>query len=682
MTLVGSASAVALSLEQWAAGFLQYIGAPATRPSDARVLFLEKWATVEGTFYLGNVNNPLDTELPEPGNGLWNSAGVRTYPTLTEGYEATLATIRQGIDAPMLAALKDVKSTVASLTAALSASDWTGYGPQSADESGYAGAVSRGPVGPVGPLGSSATSSETTSSKAAPLPYSAPKPYIQPPPVRPTATIRGQVVNPSGQGIGDICISAVPNDGLGVTTVTASDGSFALVSLPERDFRIRMTDCNFVEGGLPPSYFDVSAKRGRSLFARDATLLPLSCTHSCNSERYRLPRSITYGMVTPKLGWPTPSSLTYGGVLSDQQLDAKASVRGRYVYTPARGAALLAGRRTLKVTFTPTDSTDYRIASAQVQLEVDPATPTVSWSPPSPISYGTPLSAAQLGATSSVPGTFSYAGPTRLGAVPNAGAETLDATFRPVDSNDYQSVSMSTTLNVTPATPAIIVPSDVSAKAGSALSSAQLGVHASVSGTFTYSPPLGTPVAAGTQTVSVTFTPRNSQNYMGTTATIALNGMPRSPTISWSEPRSVVVGSVLSSTQLDAHASVPGTFTYSPSAGTVLTAGTQTLTATFTPSNANAYSSATTTTAIVVTPATAPTTTPTIPTIPTNATVSSKPTNANTTTSTTEGTSLGYSTQPTTGAASGAGYSGRHHHERAVMPHSPRSSRHRGRPLD
>ena len=43
--------------------------------------------------------------------------------------------------------------------------------------------------------------------------------------------------------------------------------------------------------------------------------------------------------------------------------------------------------------------------------------------------------------------------------------------------------------------------------------------------------------------------------------------------ITWANPAGIVYGTALGSAQLDATASVPGTFTYSPAAGTVLHAG-------------------------------------------------------------------------------------------------------------
>ncbi len=55
--------------------------------------------------------------------------------------------------------------------------------------------------------------------------------------------------------------------------------------------------------------------------------------------------------------------------------------------------------------------------------------------------------------------------------------------------------------------------------------------------------------------------------------------------ISWVPPAPIPYGTALSGTQLNATASVPGTFVYTPAAGTVLTAGTQALAVTFTPTD-------------------------------------------------------------------------------------------------
>ena len=76
------------------------------------------------------------------------------------------------------------------------------------------------------------------------------------------------------------------------------------------------------------------------------------------------------------------------------------------------------------------------------------------------------------------------------------------------------------------------------------------------------------------------------------------------PAINWPIPAAITYGEPLSATQLDAKSTVAGTFTYSPAAGTVLGAGTQTLSANFTPTDTTDYTTpATTTVRLTVNPA-------------------------------------------------------------------------------
>ncbi len=64
------------------------------------------------------------------------------------------------------------------------------------------------------------------------------------------------------------------------------------------------------------------------------------------------------------------------------------------------------------------------------------------------------------------------------------------------------------------------------------------------------------------------------------------------PTITWATPAAITYGTALSSTQLNATASVAGSFVYNPTAGTVLTAGSQTLSTAFTPNDTADYNNA------------------------------------------------------------------------------------------
>ena len=311
---------------------------------------------------------------------------------------------------------------------------------------------------------------------------------------------------------------------------------------------------------------------------------------------------ITVSQATPIITWANPAAITYGTVLSSSQLDATASVVGSFVYTPAVGAVPVVGTDTLSVTFTPTDSTNYSIATKNVQIVVNPATPVITWSNPANITYGTALSATQLNATASVAGTFSYT--PALGAIPVAGTDTLSVTFTPTDTANYSSVIKTVQIVVTQATPAITWSNPANITYGTALSAIQLNATASVAGTFAYTPALGAIPITGTDTLSVTFTPTDAANYSSVTKTVQINVTQATPVITWSDPASIPYGAALSATQLNATVSVAGTLVYTPALGAIPVAGTDTLSVTFTPTDVTNYSSVTKTVQIVVTQAT------------------------------------------------------------------------------
>ena len=127
-------------------------------------------------------------------------------------------------------------------------------------------------------------------------------------------------------------------------------------------------------------------------------------------------------------------------------MNATANVPGTFVYTPAAGTVLKAGKQTLSATFTPTDTKTYSAATASVQLTVNQATPVITWAAPAPIAAGTALSATQLDATANVPGSFMYN--PAAGAVLAAGTQQLTAVFSPTDTTDYASATAHTSLVV------------------------------------------------------------------------------------------------------------------------------------------------------------------------------------------------------------------------------------------
>ena len=144
------------------------------------------------------------------------------------------------------------------------------------------------------------------------------------------------------------------------------------------------------------------------------------------------------------------------------------------------------------------------------------ATPAVTTAPAAQaITYGQTLAASVLsGGEGSVPGSFAFTTPT---ATPGAGTAAQGVTFTPTDSANYTPATGSVSLTVNKAPPSITWATPSAITYGTALTGTQLNATASVAGTFAYSQATGSTPAAGTQTLSVTFTPEIGANY--TTAT-------------------------------------------------------------------------------------------------------------------------------------------------------------------
>ena len=171
--------------------------------------------------------------------------------------------------------------------------------------------------------------------------------------------------------------------------------------------------------------------------------------------------NLAVNQAVPVVTWPIPVSIVYGTLLSSIQLNATATgvggtpLPGTFTYTPAAGSLLPAGIATLSLMFTPADTTDYITVSETVSLVVNQSIPVLTWATPSPITYGTPLSATQLNASAngvggaSLPGTFTYT--PALGTVLGAGTNPLFVSFVPADTTDYTPAAASVNQVVTAA---------------------------------------------------------------------------------------------------------------------------------------------------------------------------------------------------------------------------------------
>ncbi len=395
--------------------------------------------------------------------------------------------------------------------------------------------------------------------------------------------------------------------------------------------------------------------------------------------------TLTVLSVGSTVTWTNPLPIVYGTPLGTNQLNASASVPGTFVYNPTNGTVLNAGTNTLSVVFTPTDTNDYSGSTNTVTLVVQPAPltvnaanasrpfsqpnpvftgtltgvtnndnitatyssaatsgspagtypiiptlvdpghrltnysvtlnngtltvlgigSTVTWTNPLPIVYGTPLGGSQLDASANVPGNFAY-NPAN-GAVLNAGTNTLSVVFTPTDTNDYSGSTNTVTLVVSPA-PLTVNAANASRPFGQpnpVFTGTLTGVTNNDNITATYSSAATSGSPAGTYPIIPTLVDPGHRltNYSVTLNNGVLTVFSVSATVMWTNPLPIVYGAALSSNQLNATASVPGSFVYNPTNGTVLNAGTNTLSVVFTPTDTNDYTGSTNTVMLVVQPA-------------------------------------------------------------------------------
>jgi hypothetical protein len=448
----------------------------------------------------------------------------------------------------------------------------------------------------------------------------------------------GTILSP---GPHTLSLTFIPTDAADYNSATSSASVFVLQNFPTLSWTPNPSSIVYgtplsgaqldatasSNGNAVPGTFSYIPAAGTVLTAGSQTLsVTFTPTDTTTYGTATGQANITVTQAQPAISWtPSPSSLPYATPLPGSALNATASlngtaVPGAFVYNPAAGTVLTPGLQNLSVTFTPTDTVDYASATGSATITIQQAVPALSWAPnPSTIIYGTALSSAQLDATATfngnaVPGAFSYT--PAAGTVLTAGPQALSVIFTPTDTTTFATVQATSAVTVAQATPAITwAPNPANIPIGAALSAAQLNATAAFNGaplpgSFTYNPPAGTVLPAGPQTLSVTFTPADATDFTTKTATANISVSQGTPAIAWTpNPASIVYGTALSAAQLNATASyngtpVPGTFTYNPATGTVLTVGTQTLSVTFTPLDTTTYTAAAGTTSITVTQAT------------------------------------------------------------------------------
>ena len=312
--------------------------------------------------------------------------------------------------------------------------------------------------------------------------------------------------------------------------------------------------------------------------------------------------TLTVNKATPAVTWTNPAVITYGTVLGTNQLNASANMPGSFVYTPIAGTVLTAGTYTLTMMFTPTDTVDYNSVTGMVNQAVSRAALTVTASNASrlygqtnPVFNGT-ITGIQNGDNL----TTTYA----TTATTNSLVGTYPIIPALVDPNgrlaNYTVTTNNGALTVNRATPIVTWANPAPVIYGTALSSNQFDATANVPGSFSYNPTNGAVLNAGTNTLAVVFTPTDTNDYHSATDTVSLVVVKATPLVTWPAPSSITYGTALGSNQLNATANVPGTNAYAPPVGTVLTAGTNTLSVLFTPADQLDYTNAPDTVTLVV----------------------------------------------------------------------------------
>ena len=177
---------------------------------------------------------------------------------------------------------------------------------------------------------------------------------------------------------------------------------------------------------------------------------------------------------------------------------------------------------------------NYEAVSATATITIGKATPSLSWSTPTTIVYGFALGAGELNATANVPGTFAYT--PGSGTVLNAGSgQALAATFTPADAVNYESGTVSTTIDVAKAMPMVNVSGGSFTYDGQphAATGSVTGVGGAIlePPTFTYNGSSNAPVNAGVYAVIGSFAgDSNYEAYFGT-ATITIDKA--TPQLTW-----------------------------------------------------------------------------------------------------------------------------------------------------
>lgn len=234
-------------------------------------------------------------------------------------------------------------------------------------------------------------------------------------------------------------------------------------------------------------------------------------------------------ITTPATGYNSASSsVTVGGTASPNAavaifdgINLAASINADGAGNFSTSITLILGGHTLTAKQTINGVTSAASNSVSVTIN-SKITPTITWSNPADIAFGSALSSVQLNATASVPGTFVYTPPAGT-VLPAGNGQTLSVQFTPTDTTNYNNASASVQINVTASSgPAnlvvtrtlsrdtnndVLVTLKVANTGGTTAANVQL-TSAKIGSTATVTPlpqPLGDIPGGGTASITVRF---------------------------------------------------------------------------------------------------------------------------------------------------------------------------------
>jgi MBG domain (YGX type)/Bacterial Ig-like domain (group 3)/FG-GAP-like repeat len=269
-------------------------------------------------------------------------------------------------------------------------------------------------------------------------------------------------------------VSPVPPSGFGTTGDFYNNGIPAVA----------------ITTGLSPSYVEI--------FPLLKTTPPVAVTCAPSAGTYG--SSATSCTAQTTAGTTGLMSISYNGTAW-----GSGDVNGSGAFSVSGLGASPAGSYTITATYAGDEN--FNSASGSVNYTIDQFTPTITWATPAAITYGTPLSATQLNATASVPGTFAYT--PAAGTVLGAGSQMLSVTFTPTDTTDYSTASATVSLTVNKASLTVTAnnASRVYGAANPAFTPTYSGfVNGDTSAVLTGSPSLTTTATAASPVDSYTIT--------------------------------------------------------------------------------------------------------------------------------------------------------------------------------